>query len=576
MACNELVIRIAGEAGEGVISTGELVTRAAAREGFHLATYKIFPAEVKGGHSVFQLRLSSSQVLTPGDKVQLLVAMNLESFRRHHSDLAPSATVVYDSSVYQPDTLPPDATPVGIPFQSLARDELQFELGKNMIAVGALAELLALPTEDITTRVTKKFQKKGERIVQKNLGALEVGVAYVREAFAALDHLRLTAPTSKEALMIATGNEALALGAMTYGVKHFYGYPITPASEVMEFMALHLPKVGGLMLQAEDEIASLAMVVGASFSGVPAMTATSGPGLSLMTEALGLAAIVETPLVIVDVQRAGPSTGMPTKMEQSDLYIALFGGHGDLPRVVIAPLSVPDCFEQAIVAFNVAESLQLPVIVLSDQSMAMRAETILRPAVSQVTRLQRLLWDGQSLPFERFRVTPDGVSPMAIPGMPGGQHVVSGLEQSEDGRPRYDGETHTAMTTKRFKKLLRVGELVETAERFGDQEADIGILTWGSSAGPALEAVSLLQQRGRPVSGMALRLLSPFPMEDVLTFVNSCKAVVIAEVNFQGQLASLIEGRQDNGTTIKKLTSIQGLPFRTGELIAALEEVAQR
>lgn len=574
MACKELVVRIAGEAGEGVISTGELITRAAARAGFHLATYKIYPAEVKGGHSVFQLRISSSQVLTPGDEIGLLVAMNPESFRRHESDLASVSTVVYDSSVYQPDNTAADTAAVGIPFQALAREELQFELGKNMIAVGALASLMALPLEDITARVAAKFQKKGERIVQKNLAALELGAAYVQQTFLDLDSLRLTPPESKEPLMIATGNEAIALGAMTYGVKHFYGYPITPASEIMEFMALHLPKVGGLMLQAEDEIASLAMAIGASFSGVPTMTATSGPGLSLMSEALGLAAIAETPVVIVDVQRAGPSTGMPTKTEQSDLYLASFGGHGDLPRVVIAPLSIPECFEQVIVAFNIAESLQLPVIVLSDQSMAMRAETITRPEISQVTRSQRLLWDGKSTPYERFRLTQDGVSPMAIPGMPGGQHVVSGLEQSEDGRPRYDGETHAAMTKKRFAKLSKVSELVETTKRFGDKDSDIGILTWGSSAGPALEAVSLLQLKGLNVAGMALRLLSPFPMDEVLTFVNGCKTVLIAEVNFQGQLASLIEGRQEQGTTIRKFTSIEGVPFRTGELVAALEEVA--
>ncbi len=574
MARNELVVRIAGEAGEGVISTGDLITRAAARAGFYLITFKTFPAEVRGGHAVFQLRISSAQVLTQGDGVDLLTAMNTESFKRHEDELADGATVLFDSSVYTPETERTDLNLIGIPFQSLARDELQFELGKNMIAVGALGELLALPAERISTMVMNKFKRKGERVVHKNIAGLELGAEYVRRTFPKELSLKLTPPRATEELMIATGNEAIALGAMAFGLKHFFGYPITPASEIMEFLAFNLPKVGGIMVQAEDEIASLAMAVGASFSGVPAMTATSGPGLSLMVEALGLASIVETPVVIVDVQRAGPSTGMPTKTEQSDLFLAMFGGHGDCPRVVIAPISVRDCFEQIIVAFNVAESLQTPVIVLSDQSMSVRSETIPKPDLSRIEKKERLLWDGSETPYHRFKLTETGVSPMAIPGMKGGQHVVSGLEQNEEGRPRYDGQTHRDMTSKRFKKVEAARQLVRPYVRFGDSSSEVGILTWGSSAGPAIEAVSVLEARGIGVAGIALRLLSPFPMDEVLEFLNKRKAVIIAEVNFQGQLASLVMDRQHNDTRLIKLTSIEGVPFRTGEIVAALEEVA--
>ncbi|MBN1423294.1 2-oxoacid:acceptor oxidoreductase subunit alpha [Candidatus Fermentibacteria bacterium] len=575
MACREMVVRIAGEAGEGVISTGELLTRAASRACFNLMTFKTFPAEVRGGHAVFQLRISCVSVLTQGDGLDLLVAMNLDSWQRHGNDLLPGATLVYDSSAYTPPADRTDLRMIGIPFQALARDELEFELGKNIVAVGAIAELLGLPTELLSAMITTKFAKKGDVVIQKNLSGLDLGVSYVRERLGGEEALKLAPSECTDRLMLANGNEAIALGAMAYGAKHFFGYPITPASEIMEFMALHLPKVGGAMVQAEDEIASLVMAIGASFAGVPAMTATSGPGLSLMSEALGLATMIEAPVVIIDVQRSGPSTGMPTKHEQSDLYIASFGGHGDAPRVVLAPLSVRDCFEQTIVAFNVAESLQLPVIVLSDQGMAVRTETIPRPALAEVTRHGRLLWDGIRTPFHRFEVTESGISPTAIPGTKGGEHVVSGLEQNEEGRPRYDGPTHIAMTAKRFRKLERVSDLVESAVMFGDQTADVGVLTWGSTAGSAMEATPALEHRGIKVAGMALRLLAPFPQADVLAFMNARRVVVIAEGNYQGQLASLVEGRQRAGIRVVRLTSVTGVPIGAGEIITAVEEAAR-
>jgi 2-oxoglutarate ferredoxin oxidoreductase subunit alpha len=573
MACNELVVRVAGEAGEGVISTGDLLARAAARAGFHLITFKTFPAEVKGGHSVFQFRVSSGQVLTQGDEVDLLVAMNSESFSKHESDLSQGARVVYDSSKYVPETDRKDLQLIGIPFHQIASEELQFELGKNMVAVGAMTRLLALSLTEILAMVVKKFKRKGERILQRNETALELGSKWVKDHLADEYGLCLEPPVVKEDLMFATGNEAIGLGAMAYGVKHFFGYPITPASEIMEFMARHLPKIGGVMLQAEDEIASIAMAIGASFSGVPAMTATSGPGLSLMAEALGLAGIIEAPVVIVDVQRAGPSTGMPTKHEQGDLYVSMFGGHGDLPRVVIAPHSVRDCFEQMIVAFNIAESLQLPVIVLSDQGMAVRTQTIPIPNLSTIHRKQRVLWEGGEEEYLRFADTETGVTPMALPGMKGGEHVVSGLEQSEEGRPRYDGETHTRLTEKRFKKLNLVPEMIEGLFQFGDPEAETAVIAWGSTVAQAREAVKILAEKGTKIAGLGVRLLSPFPLDDIVDFLSNKRSVVIAEMNYQGQMASFLEGRAGESVRIHRLNSISGVPFGTNEVIAALEEV---
>ncbi|MHB8992210.1 MAG: 2-oxoacid:acceptor oxidoreductase subunit alpha, partial [Chloroflexota bacterium] len=452
MANRDLVVRVAGESGEGVISTGELVAQAAARAGFELLTFKTYPAEIKGGHALIQLRLSDRRLHSQGDQLDILLAFNQEAYDRNIADLKPGGLLIYDSAGFTPPESG-DRLQYAVPLAEIARTQLRFELGKNVVAVGVVAALFDLPREQLVRLLGEKFGRKGEDVVAKNVAALDAGIQYVRDQMGGRVGFAIKPAESGGEIVVVSGNQALAMGAMAAGCQNYFGYPITPATDIMEFLAAHLPKVGGSAVQAEDEIAAAGMVLGASYGGARAMTATSGPGLSLMVEMLGLGAMAELPAVIVDVQRAGPSTGMPTKHEQGDLNLAVAGAHGEVQRIVLAPTSVEDCFYQAVNAFNLAEQYQMPVILLSDTVLATRTERIPRPDLSKVERKGRVLYrpnggggQGDGEKFRRYALTPTGVSPMSVPGQAGGQYVATGLEHGDLGRPRYDPDTHRLMT----------------------------------------------------------------------------------------------------------------------------------
>ena len=579
MASGDLVVRIAGESGEGVISTGELVAQAAARTGFELLTFKTYPAEIKGGHSVIQLRLSDQRVYTQGDQLDVLLAFNQEAYGKSISELKPGGLLIYDSTQFTP---PPsaDRQQYAVPLAEIARTQLKFELGKNVVAVGVVAALFDLPREQLERLLREKFGRKGEDVVNKNLAALEAGISYVREQMGEKPPFTIKAGKDRGDIVVVSGNQALAMGAIAAGCRNYFGYPITPATDIMEFLAVQFPKIGGSVVQAEDEIAAAGMVLGASYGGVRAMTATSGPGLSLMVEMLGLGAIAELPAVIVDVQRAGPSTGMPTKQEQGDLNLAVSGGHGDVPRIVLAPTSVEDCFWQAINAFNLAEQYQTPVILLSDTVLATRTERIARPDLSKVALKSRQLYqpnangNGHSGDgFKRYAYTPSGVSPMSIPGQAGGQYVATGLEHSEKGRPRYDPESHSRMTEKRFKKMEVATGDAPPADRYGDPTAEIGIVTWGSTMGAVVEAVDQAREMGIAVEALAPKMVWPIPDQQVGEFIRGKRVLIVPEVNFGGQFADLLAARYKRD--VVKVNSYGGVPIKVAQIVKAIEEVRQ-
>jgi 2-oxoglutarate ferredoxin oxidoreductase subunit alpha len=579
MASRDLVIRIAGESGEGVISTGELVAQAAARAGFELITFKTYPAEIKGGHALIQLRLSDRRLYTQGDQLDVLLAFNQEAHDRNVADLRPGGLLIYDSAEFTP----PDGgerRQYAVPLTEIARTQLKFELGKNVVAVGVVAALFDLPKEQLVRLLHEKFDRKGEEVVAKNVAALEAGIRYVREQVGDKPLFDVGTAVQGGPMVVVSGNQALAMGAIAAGCRHYFGYPITPATDIMEFLAAQLPKIGGSVVQAEDEIAAAGMVLGASYGGVRAMTATSGPGVSLMVEMLGLGAMAELPAVVVDVQRAGPSTGMPTKQEQGDLKLAVSGGHGDVPRIVLAPTSVEDCFWQAINAFNLAEQYQMPVILLTDTLLATRTEKIPRPDLSKVELKERLLYrpeeDGNGRNggrFKRYALTPTGVSPISVPGQAGGQYVATGLEHSELGRPRYDPDSHTKMTEKRFRKLQTAVGDAPPADRYGDPSADIGIITWGSTMGAAVEAVDVAGERGIAVEALAPRMLWPIPDRQVEQFVRSKRVLIVPEVNYGGQYADLLAARYRRD--LVRVNSYGGVPIKVERIVKAIEEVGQ-
>jgi len=575
MRRNDLVIRIAGESGEGVVSTGDLVTQAAARAGFRVLTFKTYPAEIKGGHVIYQLRLSDDDLTSQGDQVDILLAFNQEAYDTSYTLLRDGGLLIYDSATFTP---PADerCRHKAVPLTDIAKTQLKFELGKNVVAVGVVAAMFGLDVAVIERLLQEKFGRKGEEILAKNMRALKAGTDYVETHIADRHDFILEAGAPIPGVMVVSGNQALSLGAIAAGLNNFFGYPITPASEIMEFLATELPKVGGLVVQAEDEMASIGMALGASYAGRKAMTASAGPGISLMVEMLGLAAMAELPCVIVDVQRAGPSTGMPTKHEQGDLNLVVFAGHGEVQRIVLAPTSVADCFYQAVNAINLAERYQLPVFLLSDTTLATRTESIARPDLAGLEVWDRVRYVAEEAEptgsdgYRRYEMTESGVSPMSIPGQEGGAYVSTGLEHNEYGRPRYDSTSHARMTEKRNRKLATCVADAPPADSYGPQDADVGVITWGSTYGEAVEAAKAANARGMRVACMAPKMLWPLPDWQIEPFLRGKRLIIVPEVNYSGQFADLLQARYLVRT--QKVNTYGGVPFNTSQILEAIEK----
>ncbi len=565
-----MVIRLAGESGEGVISSGDVLTQAAARGGYYTQTFRTYPAEIKGGPCMYQFRLSDEPIWSHGKDVDLLVCFNQEAWDLNWDSLGPDGVILYDvTEVTVPEEYLPRARPVRM-------DALAKEIGgslraKNMVAVGAVTGVIEFDTTPIEELVLRRFAHK-EGVGEANIAALHAGS---HEAADLKGRYPLVPPVEvDEDRMLISGNQAIAIGAVAAGVKYFAGYPITPASDILEWLSVRLPQVGGLTIQCEDEIASLASVVGASYAGVKAMTATSGPGLSLMSELIGYAGTAEIPVVIVDAQRGGPSTGLPTKTEQSDLNQALYGSHGDAPRIVMAPVSVEDCFFTIIDAFNYAEQYQVPVILLTDQSLATRLEVIHRPDVSKLTLTPRKTSKGMAREdYKRYEYTVDHVSPMGIPGEPNGMYVATGIEHDEYGHPAYTPETHLNMSHKRWDKLDPLRTEARHAAHGATQPTDVAFIGFGSTFGPVREAIDRLTELGISVGSFYPRVLAPFPAQAVIDFVADARRVIVPELNFTGQLARLIKA--ETGIELESVAQCTGLPF-TAEAIMDLvtQEVA--
>ncbi len=572
MAVDRLLLRMGGESGtDNVISAGDVLTLSVARSGYHVHTFRTYPAEIKGGPVMFQLRVGVQPVPSLGDQLDVLVAFNQEAWELQHEDLRSDGMLIYDPAMLAvPEGF--KGTAYGVPLDRLARD-MNLRKGKNLIGLGALAALFGFDFNVLQATVKEKFGTRPE-FAESNRMALLAGFEWVRKNIAGEIPLRLAAPHRREgSALVMSGNQAIVAAALAAGCRFFAGYPITPASDIMEELAKRLPKMGGAVLQTEDEIAAIGAVVGASIGGVRAMTATSGPGFSLMQEMLGLATMAEVPLVVVDAQRAGPSTGMPTKMEQSDLNIALYGAHGDAPRIVLAPRSVEDCFYQTMHAFSLAETYQMPVIVLSDQSLSHRTETLTMPNPDLVPVVYRLR-PSAGAEYRRYGLTESGISPMGVPGFDPAPFTATGLEHDETGEPSYTPAMHTAQMDKRGVKFERVAELLCGLEPplgcqicgAPEEGAEVGVLTWGSTAGAAREAVEGLAAEGYPVAGLIPAVINPLPASRVRYFAQNLKAILVPEVNRSGQFAAWVKAHTE--LPLISLNKYGGLPFTPGEIRA--------
>jgi len=542
VATRDTTITIVGSGGDGVVTLGDLIAQVAAHEGLHVIKTEAYGPQIRGGESSCTVRIAAEEIHSQGAAVDVLVVFGWSDFARFRGEIsiAPGALILSESSEEQPCA--EDLGHIGgdslrwvpVAFSELSRASSGTPGSKNVVALGILGGLLGLPADKLRRVMARRFGRKRAAVLEANTRAFEAGHEFAASRAGTLDAGRLDYLPGTPRLLLS-GNEAAAIGALHAGCRFFAGYPITPSSEILHFLTEWMPRAGGVFLQTEDELAAIGAVIGASFAGVKAMTATSGPGLSLMTEMLGLASMAEVPVVIIDVQRGGPSTGNPTKSEQADLLQCLFGTHGDAPRVVLACSDVEGCFHATVEAFNISEEFQIPVLVLSDQAVGQRKETISAAALKHEVIDRRKPTEDELEKYERYRDTPNGVSPMSVPGMKRGMYQTNGLEHGEDGRPSSLYLTHESMNAKRYRKMWPIRDRYHGFQRFGPARAEVGVLCWGSSAGPVQEAVAAANARGESVAAFVPQTLYPFPKHQFQEFLAGVDEILIVELSYTAQ-----------------------------------------
>ncbi|MEY2548664.1 MAG: 2-oxoglutarate/2-oxoacid ferredoxin oxidoreductase subunit alpha [Verrucomicrobiota bacterium] len=572
---NDAVIRLAGNSQDGIQSAGAFLARLAGRSAQEVMTYMTIPATISGGPSIFQVRMGTGEVLSSGDEADFLVAFYQHSYQDHVGFLKEGGVLLYDSDNVEPDLDDKRFVYVGVPITGLTVEALggtAKDKGKNIFVLGLIAKIFHLDVEKLKTLIREKFTGKDESVVNTALMAFQAGYAYpVGNLLAKL--YQFEASVHKEgdrAQITMDGNTALAYGLIAAGIRYGAGYPITPWSSVMEILRRELPKYGGIFVQAEDELGAVSLALGMSYSGNLAVTGSAGPGISLKTEAIGWASMAEMPLIIINVQRGGPSTGLPTNVEQSDLFQAIYGGHGDSPRVVLAAKTVEDCFFIAIEAAKIARKYSTPVFILSDTSLATRIEAFDEPD------LPALMIDPKPDLTPRNAFTPyplDAITQHVAPGTrirDGKYPLMSGLEHDEMGHPTGSPKLHMAMTAKRRNKLRKLAEELPVPEIFGDPEGDTLLVGWGSTFGPIHDAVKMGREQGEKIAALHFRHLHPLP-DGLEKIWANFKRIVVVEMNDQGvygygQFATILRARYCE-PKIESFTKTDGLTFRVKEIL---------
>ncbi len=574
----DAVIRLAGNSQDGIQAIGGFLARLAGRTDKDVMTYMTIPATISGGPSIFQVRLGTGEVLSAGDEVDVLVAFYQHSYRDHVDTLREGGILLYDSDhvKHEPDGRAYRA--IGVPITSRTVEAIggtAKDKGKNMFVLGLLARMYELDVPKLEQMLTAYYKGKGEDVVRNVLLAFHAGYGYnVTETFS----FRPGEARQTRGQIVTDGNQAIAYGALAAGVRFGAGYPITPWSTIMEILRQELPKYGGIFVQAEDELAAVAMACGSSYAGYTAITGSSGPGLSLKSEAIGWAIMAEIPLVMIDVQRGGPSTGLPTNVEQSDLNLARYGSHGDSPRIVIAPGSVEDCFYTTIEAVKLAREYSCPVIVLTDQALATRVETWEKPDFSKCVRDISPRFEPRGPNYKPYEDSAEGVAQHAPPGTPmldGKYPIVTGLEHDEYGHPAARPANHVMMVAKRRRKLKVLESRLPKVEMHGANEGNVLLVGWGSTRGPIQEAVDRARASGESVSAIHLRYLMPL-QPGIKEIMDAFNHVFVVELNDEGlygygQLAGILRASFCD-PRISGINKTDGLPFKVREILDRMNE----
>ena len=571
--------KVGGQQGEGIESTGEIFATAMNRQGYYLYGYRHFSSRIKGGHTNNKIRVSSTPVRAISDDLDILIAFDQETIDVNYHEMQKGSIIIADAKAKPENPEDSKAQLVSLPFTGVAK-ELGTALMKNMVAVGSTCAVVDLDTDVFESLISDLFSRKGESVVNLNIQALNEGYRLMKEEMDSLESEHTLEKNDSDGHLFMIGNDAIGLGAVAAGVRFMAAYPITPASEIMEYMIDRLPELGGAVIQTEDEIAACTMAIGSNYAGVRSFTSSAGPGLSLMMESIGLSGMTETPLVIVNTQRGGPSTGLPTKQEQSDLMQMIYGTHGDIPKIVIAPTSASDAFYLTIEAFNLAEEYQCPVILLSDLQLSLGKQTVESLDYDKIEiRRGALIEEDMETPedkayFKRYALTDSGISPRVLPGTKGGIHHVTGVEHNEEGKPSEGAENRQLQMDKRMRKTaqLLIDEPVKSNEKY--DEADILYVGFISTIGAIEEAITRLDKQNVKVNHIQIRQLHPFPTDAVQEAFNKAKKVVVAEHNYQGQLSSIIKMNVNHQGKIINQTKYDGTPFLPHEIEDKALEIA--
>ena len=570
----DAVIRFAGNSQDGIQTIGGFLARLAGRSSREVMTYMTIPSTISGGASIFQVHLGSGEVLSAGDDADFLFAFYQHSYDSHIGSLRPGGICIYDSDHVEVIKKEADVIHVGVPITTTTVEAIggsARDRGKNLFVLGLVTQIFKLNKAKIVSLVERQLGRKSEDVLRNAMLAFDAGFAYPVGDLMGLEFDLKQGKIQGADKITTDGNTALTLGLLAGGVRYGAAYPITPWSTIMEQLRVELPKYGGLFVQAEDELAAVSIALGFAYSGHTAVTGSSGPGLSLKMEALSYATMAELPIVVINVQRGGPSTGLPTSVEQSDLMQAIYGSHGDCPRIVLAPQNVGDCFYIAVEACELARKYSCPVIVLTDQALASRIEAFAQPDLAAYVHEPVL---DQAIRGEDFKPYPlDGLTRHAPPGsaMAGGKYpVVTGLEHDEWGHPSGNPEMHSRMTKRRREKIKDFGKTLPLPEVFGDATGEVLIVGWGSSWGPIRESVMRMREKGRKAAAIHLRHLNPMP-NSLDTIFAHYDHVIVVEMNDEGiygygQLATLLRSRYCD-PKIQSVCKTDGLNFKIREIV---------
>lgn len=573
--------KVGGQQGEGIESTGEIFATAMNRKGYFLYGYRHFSSRIKGGHTNNKIRVSKSPVHAISDDLDILIAFDQETIELNHHEMREDSIIIADAKAKPQKPENCVAQLIELPFTSTAK-ELGTALMKNMVAIGATSALMDLNTSTFETLIDNMFSKKGNKVVDMNIQALNMGYDLMKQQVTNVNGDFTLENGSGHPHLYMIGNDAIGLGAIAAGSRFMSAYPITPASEIMEYMIANLPKVDGTVVQTEDEIAAATMAIGANYAGVRGFTASAGPGLSLMMESIGLSGMTETPLVIINTQRGGPSTGLPTKQEQSDLMQMIYGTHGDIPKIVVAPTDAEDAFYLTMEAFNLAEEYQCPVILLSDLQLSLGKQTVKTLDFNKIdirrgeiiqSDIERA--EDDKAYFKRYALTTSGVSPRPIPGVKGGIHHVTGVEHNEEGKPSEAPMNRQNQMEKRMRKTESLVTNNPVLLNEHEDEADILYIGFISTKGAIGEGAERLERQGVKVNTMHIRQLHPFPKDIVQQAINKASKVIVAEHNYQGQLSSILKMNTQVNDKLVNQTKYDGKPFLPYEIEEKGLEIAK-